>query len=93
MTRDRPHAAGDLAEPHSNLRLVDDWVCVVEQAPAGDGAAAAWTVLDASGSRQGLTGSRAEAVRLMSRLALRERSVLPLKVIDGEGRPTGDRLA
>jgi hypothetical protein len=52
-----------------------------------------WVITDGSGSRRGHTASRAQAVRLMSRLATRGDSVLPLTVIDWRGRPSGDRLA
>jgi hypothetical protein len=52
-----------------------------------------WLVVDGAGGQQGRTGSRAEAVRLMSRIAMRAPGILPLTVVDHRGRPTGDRLA
>jgi hypothetical protein len=93
MTRARVHFTDDVQEPHSNLCLVDDWVAIANRAEAAEGTGQRWAVLDGSGHRQGGTQSRAEAVRLMSRLALRKHSVLPLTVVDSEGRPTGDQLA
>jgi hypothetical protein len=93
MTRGRVHFTEDLQEPHSNLCLVQDWVALADRTEAAEAQGQRWAVLDGSGHRQGGTSSRAEAVRLMSRLALRRHSVLPLTVVDSEGRPTGDQLA
>ena len=76
-------------EPPSNVRIVG--------APAARAARRAeppdWVVVDANGCRQGGSGSRGGAVRLMSRLASRAHEVLPLQVVDPNGHLTGDRLA
>jgi hypothetical protein len=93
MSRARVHFNEEVQEPHSNLCLVDDWVAIANRAEAAEATSERWAVLDGAGQKQGGTRSRAEAVRLMSRLALREHSVLPLRVVDREGRPTGDQLA
>ncbi len=78
-----------LPEPPSNVRIVG--------APAARAARRAeppdWVVVDANGCRQGGSGSRGGAVRLMSRLASRAHEVLPLQVVDPYGHLTGDRLA
>ncbi len=81
-------------EPGSNVRIVPVPAlvprCETDVEPAEPG----WAVVHGDGHRQRqLLHSRGEAVRLMSRLALCEHSVLPLRVVDPLGHPTGDRLA
>ena len=93
MRPDGPHPEEPTTEPQSHIRIVTapavDAVLLVPTQPTD----LDWLVVDGTGSQQGQTGSRAEAVRLMSRLALRARSTLPLTVVDCQGRPSGDRLA
>jgi hypothetical protein len=93
MRRCGPHLEEPTTEPQSNIRIVtapaEDIVQLVPTRATDSG----WLVVDGTGSQQGQTGTRSEAVRLMSRLAMRARSTLPLTVVDWHGRPTGDRLA
>jgi hypothetical protein len=81
------------SDPLSHVRVVSsaDFVAVasVAELPAERD----WVITDASGSQRGHTASRAQAVRLMSRLATQADSVLPLTVNDWRGHPSGDRLA
>ena len=83
-----------VGEPGSNVRIVPVPPLVPRCETDAEAAEPGWAVVHGDGHRQGqLLHSRGEAVRLMSRLALCERSVLPLRVVDPRGHPTGDRLA
>ncbi len=83
-----------VGEPGSNVRIVPVPALVPRCETDAEEAEPGWAVVHGDGHRQGqLLHSRGEAVRLMSRLALCERSVLPLRVVDPRGHPTGDRLA
>jgi hypothetical protein len=101
------HVTALTAEPATNLRVLVGFEpraqtpSVTARAetpkastPKADGPSREpWTVVDVTGSAQGHTRTRAEAVRLMSTLAPRMPGTLPLQVTDGEGHLTGDRLA
>jgi hypothetical protein len=78
-----------VVEPPSHVRLI----AAPDAVLAGRSEARDWLVVDSKGRRQGGSGSRGGAVRLMSRLALRAQGELPLTVVDPGGHPTGDRLA
>jgi hypothetical protein len=80
-------------EPQPHVRILDLGSSALHEVGGRTAAPRDWLVVDGAGARAGETPSRGEAVRLMSRLALRSRSVLPLTVVDPDGHPTGDRLA
>jgi hypothetical protein len=69
----------------ANIRVVDvsDYTGSEDQG---------WHVCDCSGADCGVATTRAEAVRMMSFVALKARANLPLQVLAPDGTPTGDRI-